>query len=160
MDRKTRDRIRIYILDRIEFSGSGCWEWKQSLKNGYGQAHFNKNAYAHRLSYMAFVGDIPSGMQVCHKCDNRKCCNPEHLWIGTNADNVADMIAKGRNSPPPITPRPGEKSPNAKLKANQVREIRERYKRGGVSQAQLGAEYGVHQMSISRIVRRTRWATE
>lgn len=66
--------------------------------HGYGQLNFNGAiTKAHRLSYAAFVGPITGGLFVCHKCDNPKCCNPAHLFLGTQQDNVADMVAKGRS---------------------------------------------------------------
>lgn len=159
MNTSQREHLKKYILDRVDRSGP-CWNWKKSTRNGYGQAYLGTTAYAHRVSYLAFNGDIPDGMQVCHACDNRKCCNPKHLWLGTNADNVADMVSKGRNSPPPLITRRGEDNPLSKLTKVQVAEIRAMYAGGGVSQLEIGHRYGVHQMTISRIVRRKRWAKE
>jgi hypothetical protein len=75
-----------------------CWGWKL-CKDKKGYALFSiktKSIKAHRLSYQLFNGEIPAGMCVCHSCDNPSCTNPRHLWLGTNADNLRDMIAKGR----------------------------------------------------------------
>lgn len=76
-----------------------CWPWKgPSLKNGYGQFHvLGKSAYAHRVALEMVGITIPDGMFVCHHCDNRKCCNPSHLFIGTARDNTLDMVSKGRH---------------------------------------------------------------
>lgn len=74
-----------------------CWLFTGSKIRGYGQFHFNKKpTLAHRASYEIFVGKIPDGLWVCHKCDVRNCINPKHFFIGTRSDNMRDCVSKGR----------------------------------------------------------------
>lgn len=77
----------------------GCWEWtRYRLPNGYGRASAEGGGmdYAHRVSWRLHFGEIPSGLYVCHRCDNRSCVRPDHLFLGTHQDNMDDMKAKGR----------------------------------------------------------------
>lgn len=85
--------------DNIEIS-EGCWEWKGFLNpTGYGRYKWidRKNWLAHRLFYKLFIGDFNDELKVCHTCDNRRCVKPSHLYLDTQAGNVRDMVAKGRN---------------------------------------------------------------
>lgn len=77
-----------------------CWDaHKVQDKRGYGRVHFRDNRYkAHRVAYILFVGPIPPGKEVCHKCDRRRCANPNHLFLGTHDDNMQDMVRKGRSA--------------------------------------------------------------
>lgn len=90
------------FFNKIEKSEDGCWLWKAGSRgNGYGAFKLHhKTIDAHRISWMLHYGDIPNGMFVCHKCDVRQCVNPDHLFLGTNSDNMKDCYRKNRMTLP------------------------------------------------------------
>ena len=143
-------------------SPDDCWLWATHTNNqGYGRfTTWRKNRrrrfLAHRIAYQLVTGEPIDGKVLLHRCDTPRCCNPNHLKPGTQADNIADARAKGRMVPPPI--HRGEASSRARLTAAQVAEIRRRYAAGGVLQRELAAEYGVTQTAISAVVRGQTWA--
>lgn len=135
-----------------------CWLWTGSLlKNrGYGTFSWHRRpALAHRVSYELSYNVSPGMLEVLHSCDNPPCCNPNHLWLGTQADNLADCRAKNRQH----TAR-GELSGRHKLTAVQVAEIRSLYAMGGTTHRQLAARYGVSHTAIGDILRNNHWVEE
>lgn len=118
--------------------GPQCWEW-QGVKSRLGYGKLSRHL-AHRISWQLAHGAIAEGMCVLHKCDNRACVNPAHLFLGTQSDNMADMVRKGRSTY-------GERNPQAKLNRRKVNEVRGLRK--------LGHTYNYiaqkYDMSISRI---------
>lgn len=142
-------------LSKIFYNGSRCWEWTGGhTSDGYGSFSIKQGVLAHRVSYEIRFGSIPKDMKVLHRCDNRACVNPDHLFLGTQFQNIEDMDMKGRRGTTP-----GEKNGMAKLTKEDVLEIRKRYKRyvKGSSTTSLAKEYGVTHTLISLIVRNKIW---
>jgi hypothetical protein len=92
------EEVQTKFLDRIEKTESGCWLWLGSKScEGYGQVTIQGETIGtHRFSYLYFKGEDSGDLLICHECDNPPCVNPKHLWLGTNSDNMQDMLAKGR----------------------------------------------------------------
>jgi hypothetical protein len=131
----------------------GCWLWTDAPDpGGYGLLRVGRRKFrAHRVSWMIAYGDIPGGLFVCHHCDVKACVRPDHLFLGTPADNVQDAARKGRL---PL----GERNHKSKLTREQVGVIRSRIA-AGESMYSLAREYGVSRPSIRAIRLGTSWAT-
>lgn len=143
------DRLRALL----KTSERGCWEWTGALSRGYGRIRDKATGdglagfvQAHRVAWELANGPIPPGMCVCHRCDNRRCCNPSHLFLGDHAANMADMRAKGRASR-------GAGHYRAKLSAEDADLIRLAYETLPVTQTQIANAWGVKHATVGRIVR-------
>ena len=126
----------------------GCWNWVGAKRLGYGSITMRlkngtaKIMQAHRIAYLMTNGEIPNGLFVLHHCDNRLCVKPDHLFLGTNSDNMQDMIQKGRAS----------LEHKKKLSPAQVQAIQEKYSKRA-SQLKIAKDEGVEQFQVSRIIR-------
>lgn len=141
----------------------GCWPWTGFVRpQGYGDFFTGgtpRHDRAHRVAWALANGPIPDGLCVLHACDNRACCNPAHLWLGTYHDNNTDKVRKGRGfhtTHPDLVLR-GERIGTARLTEEQVVEIRARYSQGGITHQQLATEYGVARTTIGYAVRGIFW---
>lgn len=153
-----------------------CWIWTASRNpKGYGYFRNRKRTVlAHRMAWELTYGPIPDGLLCLHHCDNPSCVHPDHLFLGTAADNTLDMMRKGRHGPevfpaykimgenhwsykyPESVPR-GEAVGTSKLTEGQVLEIRAAYAAGNVSKAALARQYGVSHHTIRFILSRKSW---
>jgi hypothetical protein len=133
----------------------GCWLWRGTLDSkGYGRFRlggrsFHRRHFVHRISYQLAHGPIPPELLVCHHCDRPACVRPDHLFLGTQADNIADRDAKGRKLI-------GEAAPKARLTEQDVTQIRARCAEGE-SRSELAREFGVAKVTVQAIVRRRNW---
>jgi len=133
-------------------AASGCWLWQGMVRpEGYGAASLSgRELRAHRLAWMLFRGEIAPGMVVCHKCDVRACVNPEHLFLGTSADNSQDMLNKGRSLR-------GERHHNAKLTEDQVSRIKAMLAEDRLYISEIAREFGVTPSAIRGIKQGKSW---
>lgn len=151
--------IKERLLKHIEVNKNGCWVWTGSKNSeGYGNIQIGsrkdgtrRTAKAHRVSYSVFVGDIPENHDICHKCDNQSCVNPEHLFPGTEKENVADMDAKGRRGFVL-----SQLHPSAKLTEKDVVEAR-KLREQGQSYYSLAKKYGVYRETMRQAITGKTW---
>ncbi len=156
---KLRTKGRLYggtVMDRVRAKTGtkdhkGCIPWiGGKTKAGYGSfCYFFKKYYAHRVVAEAKFGKLKPGDEVCHKCDNPGCINPDHLFIGTHAENIQDCVRKGRQPK-------GEDNGQHKVSEKQVRAIRELLSQG-VTQKRIAQHYPLSQQTISEIATRKIW---
>lgn len=138
--------------DSVVDEKSGCWNWAGGLTDsGYGRiTKGGRTSLAHRISYEHFNGAIPKGLYVCHKCNNRRCVNPDHLYLGTHADNTRDMLAAGNQSR-------GEKNGQSILTQEHVVKIKDMIKSGVIPYRKIGLEFGVSRSAIKDIASGRTW---
>lgn len=138
---RLRIHVKTRLMEKIRIpDGGGCWEWIGGKQNGYGTIHYDGgNEPAHRAMWRVCVSEIPAGMFVCHHCDNRRCVRPDHLFLGTQADNMRDMAEKGRST--------------HKLSTEDILAIRSM----GGSPSAIAAGFGISGGQVSRIRLRQSW---
>lgn len=152
-----------FLAKVSEPDARGCTLWRGCLSsNGYGRFwHDAADHRAHRVSWMLFVGPIHDGLCVLHHCDVRSCVNPEHLFIGTQQDNMDDKIRKGRDGPCRAgllsADRRGERNSQARLTEAQAKEILLRADAGETARS-LAMEFGVARLTVRRLVSGVTWA--
>jgi hypothetical protein len=136
-----------------DISPIGCWIWTDSKSQGYGRFNLNGRHWrVHRLSYTVHKGSIPDGLFVCHSCDIPACLNPDHLWLGTNQQNMDDMRQKGRDYMGK-----GEKNPFAKLTEVEVIEIKKLLKTD-LRHRTIADKFNVSRSCINNIKQGDTWA--
>ena len=143
-----------FIKDRVSNNENDCWIWNGSKhRQGYGHIRYNgKTALAHRVSWMIYNGGISEGIKVCHYCDEPSCVNPEHLFLGTQLDNVEDCIKKGRFT------RNIPKTRRIKLNWEQVHQIKTLHGEG-MKRKELEKKFNVSQTCIAKILTGVSWNT-
>ena len=140
------------LIDNIKILPNGCWQWQGSKNpDGYGNITQDKKRYTtHRFAYELFVGVIPEGGHVLHSCDNPSCCNPEHLRIGTNYDNVQDRQNRDRQAK-------GIGHGRHKLTETEIQEIRNLYATGSYIQQELADRFNVSRSHVCNILNNKFW---
>lgn len=142
--------IMARFISFIDKQSNGCWIWRGSKNSsGYGLFFIGKKSnLAHRISWEFTYGFSPDRLVVCHRCDNRACVNPEHLFLGDNKDNARDKMEKGRYV---------QAYGNSKLTIDDVFEIRKLWIEEKYSQTELAKKYGVGHSCINRIILGDKW---
>ena len=146
-------RDAAWLWQRVDRSAGpdGCWPWTRArYRFGHGHLRINgRDVRAHRLVWEITYGPTPEGLHVCHHCDNPPCCNPGHLFLGTNADNIADKTTKNRAL--------AWRQPRAKLTPEQVHAIRAEFAAGEQSCSAVARRYGVSRSAIWQVVKGRTW---
>lgn len=148
------EKLRARFWGRVQKGDPGeCWIWRAAVDScGYGRIKVaNRGQKANRVAYALTHGDVPGDMNVCHRCDNPACVNPNHLFLGTRAQNMRDMVRKGRSMR-------GMRNNRAVLSKADVIEIRHKYVPNRYGCKRLGKEYGVNPATIHLIVTGKSWS--
>lgn len=152
---KLSDSVLDRFLHKIGFDlESGCWPWLASLDHSrYGRFGVGgQNVSASRLMHFMCTGDSNPNLRVCHTCDNPSCVNPDHLFLGTQLENIQDCKRKGR-----IYDRSGEKNPKAKLDRRHAEAIRILYSETGRTQKEIARLFGVKSTTVAFITQGRTW---
>lgn len=147
------DHILKRLINAVDIDNNTCcWGWnKFTNKDGYGSLTLNrKSQLAHRVMYYLVFGEFDNYLSVCHKCDNPKCINPYHLFLGTKSDNMKDCFDKGRSKIKPVSFK-GSNNPMSKLTHHEAMEIRKVSLSGNISQKTIADNYGISQSQVSLI---------
>lgn len=150
----TKEQEHFYTKISKTPNETGCLDWLASCNEcGYGTHQIKrKSLLAHRIAWTLVNGAIPDGMVIAHRCDRPVCCNPEHLWLCTQIDNMHDMLHKGRRATTA-----GERHPGAKLTVEQVLEIRSG-KFSGWRRYEIAQHFGISAVQVCNILSRKTWA--
>ena len=153
-DKHKHDRVSERFWSKvIKGSKEECWPWICGRNSGYGAFWYKgNNVPASRMAFILAFGEIDATLNVCHSCDNPPCCNPNHLFLGTDYDNVQDKIKKGR-----LRVLRGQEMWASKLTEEDVQAIRQRYQPWKVTATQLSMEYGVSPFCIRNIIAGHSW---
>ena len=159
LDKSNPELLKFWNNISITANDDKCWDWKCCTnKKGYGIVRINKkNWLTHRLAYFLNYKIDPIDKLVCHSCDNPKCVNQKHLWIGTNKENMHDKITKGRSGYEKRKTLRGEENGYSKLTSVQILEIRNLYQTTKTSYRKLSKFFNVGTSHISRIVKKQVW---
>lgn len=148
---RTAEQFASHFWSKLSKTPGGCWLFNGKCElNGYARVkHCGRKFLAHRLAYTLAKGEIPNGLLVCHSCDQRSCCNPEHLFVGSPLDNVADAVSKRRHAA-------GERCNHNKVTAEEVKLIRQTWS-AAEGAGPLARRFGISREQVYNIVQRRSW---